>query len=94
MVLPALAWAGIGFFEVRERIRKWLDGKGYFRDTLDLIRIFLIVLLLAILAPQTVSSYRTDKVELRKAGIALKCEGFSKTYVSHPTFIEQDCILC
>ena len=23
MVFPALAWAGIGFFEIRERIRKW-----------------------------------------------------------------------
>ncbi len=80
MVLPALAWAGIGFFEARERIRKWLDGKRLFQRYARFDSIFLFFLILAILAPQTVSSYRTDKVELRKAGIALKREGFSKNY--------------
>lgn len=78
MVLPALAWAGIGFIEVRERIRKWLDGKRLFQSYARFDSIFLFVLILAILAPQTVSSYKTDKVELRQAGIALKREGFSK----------------
>ncbi len=79
MVFPALAWAGIGFFEVRERMRKWLEGKRLFQRYARFDTIFLFVLILVVLVPQTVSSYRTDKVELRKAGIALKREGFSKT---------------
>ncbi|MBA4389479.1 MAG: hypothetical protein C0399_00880 [Syntrophus sp. (in: bacteria)] len=79
MVFPALVWAGIGFFEIRERMRKWLDSIGLFQRYARFDTIFLFVLILVILVPQTVSSYRSDKAELRKAGVVLKREGFSKT---------------
>jgi hypothetical protein len=79
MVFPALAWAGAGFFEIRERIRKWLGGMKLFQKYACLDTIFLIVLILIVLVPQAVCSYRYDKIELKKAGIVLKDMGFSNT---------------
>jgi 4-amino-4-deoxy-L-arabinose transferase-like glycosyltransferase len=86
MVFPALAWAGVGFFEIRERIRKWFGGMELFQRYARLDTLFLIILILIVLIPQTVFSYRYDKVELKKAGIVLKNMGFSNaTFIVQPT---------
>jgi 4-amino-4-deoxy-L-arabinose transferase-like glycosyltransferase len=86
MVFPALAWAGVGFFEIREKIRKWFGGMELFQRYARLDTLFLIILILIVLVPQTVFSYRYDKVELKKAGIVLKSMGFSNsTFIVQPT---------
>ena len=86
MVFPALAWAGVGFFEIRERIRKWFGDMKLFQRYARLDTLFLIILILIILVPQTVFSLRDDKVELKKAGIELKKMGFSNTtFIVQPT---------
>ena len=86
MVFPALAWAGVGLFEIRERIRKWFGNVKLFQRYAHFDTLFLIILILIILVPQTVFSYRYDKVELKKAGIVLKNMGFSNTtFIVEPT---------
>lgn len=86
MVFPALAWTGAGFFEIRERIRRWSRGRSLLQVYLRFDTVFLLALVLIILVPQTVLSYRSDKAELRKAGIALKNMGFSNTmFIVQPT---------
>lgn len=84
MAFPALAWAGAGFFEIREKIKKWFGDMKLFQRYARHDTLFLIILVLIILLPQTVFSFRNDKVELKKAGIVLKNMGFS-----HTTFIVQ-----
>jgi hypothetical protein len=86
MAFPALAWAGAGFFEIRERIKKWFGGMELYQKYARFDVLFLIVLMLAVLVPQTILSYRYDKVELKKAGIVLKNMGFSNTtFIVQPT---------
>ena len=58
MAFPALVWAGVGFFEIRERIRKWCGGMKLFQRYVRLDTLFLIVLILVVLVPQTVYSFR------------------------------------
>jgi 4-amino-4-deoxy-L-arabinose transferase-like glycosyltransferase len=88
MAFPALVWAGAGFFEIRERIRKWCGGIKIFQKYAHLDTLFLIVLILVVLLPQTVFSLRTDKVEQKSAGIVLKNMGFTKTtFIIEPTLI-------
>jgi 4-amino-4-deoxy-L-arabinose transferase-like glycosyltransferase len=85
MAFPALAWAGIGFFEIRDRIRKWYGSMKLFQRYAHLDTLFLIIFILIVLVPQTVFSYRYDKLELKKAGIELKKMGFSNTtYIVQP----------
>ena len=79
MVIPVLAWAGVGFFEIRERMRGWLSDVKLLQNHPRLDTVLLFVLILIVLVPQTVSSYRSDKVELKKAGIVLKNMGFSQS---------------
>ena len=86
MVFPALAWVGAGFYEIRERIRPWLYKIRLFQKHVRFDTVFLFILLLLIMVPQTVLSYRSDKLELKKAGIVLKNMGFSNTtFIVQPT---------
>jgi 4-amino-4-deoxy-L-arabinose transferase-like glycosyltransferase len=86
MAMPAFAWAGAGFFEIRERIRRWLHETGLFQKYARFDTVFLLVLILIILVPQTVLSYRSDKLELKEAGIVLKNMGLSNTtFIVQPT---------
>ena len=79
MAFPVLAWAGIGFLEIQERIRKRFGSNKLFQRYARFDTLFFIILILIILVPQTVFSLRDDKVELKKAGLELKQMGFSKT---------------
>jgi hypothetical protein len=86
VVFPALIWAGVGFFEIRERIRKWFEGVKLFQKYAGCDTLFLIILMLTILIPQTIYSVRNDKTELKKAGVVLKDMGFSNTtFIVQPT---------
>ncbi len=88
MVLPAIVWAGVGFYEIRERLRKRLGDMKLFQRYARFDTTILIVLILVTLVPQTVFSYRYDKIELKKAGIELKEMGFSNTtIIVQPTLI-------
>jgi hypothetical protein len=85
MVFPALGWAGAGFFEIRERIRQWLRDARLLGKYRRFDTVFLLVIVLIVLVPQTVFSGRSDKLELKKAGIVLKNMGFSnKTFIVQP----------
>ncbi len=86
MVFPALGWAGAGFFEIRERIKQWLCDTELFRKYARFDAVFLFVLVLIVLVPQTAFSDRSDKLELKKAGIVLKNMGLSNTtFIVQPT---------
>jgi 4-amino-4-deoxy-L-arabinose transferase-like glycosyltransferase len=86
MAFPALAWAGVGFFEIRDRIRRWSGDKRLFQKYARFDTVLLVVLILIVLLPQTAFSLRVDKVELKKAGVELKQMGFSNTtFIMQPT---------
>ena len=86
MAFPAIAWAGVGFFEIRERIRKWFGNRKMFQRYARIDTLLLLILILIVLVPQTVFSLRNDKVELKKAGVELQRLGFSKTvFIVQPT---------
>ncbi|MCX5807989.1 MAG: glycosyltransferase family 39 protein [Proteobacteria bacterium] len=77
--IPALVWASIGFFELKERIAHLLS-KGS-RTFLDLSRHttgLLLIMILIIVLPNTLASSGGDKIELKKAGVYLKELGYSK----------------
>ncbi|HEX2966133.1 MAG TPA: glycosyltransferase family 39 protein, partial [Syntrophorhabdaceae bacterium] len=77
MGLASLAWAGAGFFEIRDRLRALLSRKTVFSFYLKFDTVILMVMTLLVLIPQTAFSYRYDKIELKRAGIELKTNGFS-----------------
>jgi 4-amino-4-deoxy-L-arabinose transferase-like glycosyltransferase len=88
MAFPALAWAGSGFFEIRERIIKWCGGVKLFRRYVHFCTLFLIILIMVILVPQTMNSFKADKVELKSAGIVLKNMGFTNmVFIAQPTLM-------
>jgi len=79
MGIPALMWASIGFFELKERIAHLLSkgsktstGLSKYTTGLLLLAIFIIVL------PNALASSGGDKIELKKAGVYLKGLGYSK----------------
>lgn len=88
MALPAVVWSGIGFYEIRERLRKWLGDRKLFQHYARFDTAILIIIILAVLVPQTAFSYRHDKIELKKAGIELKKMGLlDTTFIVQPTLI-------
>jgi hypothetical protein len=82
VAIPALIWASIGFFELKERIAHLLSkllSKGS-RTFFDLSRHtteLLLVIILIIVLPNALASSGGDKIELKKAGVYLKELGYS-----------------
>jgi len=77
--IPALLWASIGFFELKERILHF--GNEKLKNIAPFSRyaaLMLFVLILAILLPNTLSPSGKDKIELKRAGMYLKGLGYSK----------------
>jgi hypothetical protein len=77
MGIPILIWSGIGFFEIKDRIYKWLNRVYQFHSFTKNITISLILALLIIILPKTLQPGGYDKRELKKAGIYLKSMGYS-----------------
>ena len=76
LALPALMWSGCGFWELESRLTEYLRKKDFHLPSLFSVRILLLIASLSLLLPQTVLSYRSDKIELKKAGLCLRAEGF------------------
>ncbi len=86
MGLACLGWAGAGFFEIRERLRGVFSRNEAFSFYLKYDTVILIIAVLLVLLPQTAMSYRYDKIELRRAGVELRANGFSaSTFLVPPS---------
>ncbi|MCX8022729.1 MAG: hypothetical protein N2745_08160 [Syntrophorhabdaceae bacterium] len=82
MGIPALLWAGIGYFEIVERIKGFSDKWKLSPPLLFLMPYFIIFFIMAINVPAILASARDDKIELKKAGIYLKDLGFSNKVIA------------
>ncbi len=82
MSIPALVWVSIGFFELSdmiERSKAKLKPQGrHIRNTGALLFVIICVIIL----PNTLSWSGYEKVEMKKAGIYLKRNGYSKEKIA------------
>ena len=79
MGIPALMWASIGFFELKEKITYQLNqGSKTFLAVSRHGTGLLLIMILLIMLPNTLASSGKDKIELKKAGLYLKELGYSK----------------
>ncbi len=86
MGMPLLIFAGIGFFELKQKIYSWFQGLSISNFiNKNLTTIFIMIILAAIL-PKTLSPGGYDKIEMKKAGIHLKNIGFEdKRFAGEPS---------
>jgi 4-amino-4-deoxy-L-arabinose transferase-like glycosyltransferase len=85
MAIPALMWASIGFFELKERLAGLLNARSL-KTLARYTTGFLIVIILIIVLPNALKSSGNDKVELKQAGIYLKELGYSQgKYIVQPS---------
>jgi len=76
--IPALLWASIGFFELKEKILRVADKKTKGIKVISrYTSLILFVLILSIVLPNTLSPSGKDKIELKRAGMYLKGLGYS-----------------
>lgn len=84
MAMPALVWAGEGFRDMCSRIQR----RVMFKETIEsrfYVKTVALSIVLLILMSQTVTSFRSDKIELKKAGIVLKKMGYTgMTFLVQP----------
>ena len=76
VAMPALMLSGSGFWELETRIKEGLSRRNVRLPSFLSIRSLLLIMVLLLLVPQTLLSYRSDKMELKKAGLCLRAEGY------------------
>jgi len=76
MGIPALVWAGIGFYELKDRLTKWTASMRPLMDLSKYTGLVLILIIAGTILPKALSS-NTDKAELKQAGLYLKSMGYS-----------------
>jgi len=77
-VMLSLAWVGVAIFEVEHRVRKsFLIGKftGGRNTSCRSVHWVLLILVILVLLPKTLTSQRADKIPLKEAGIWIKEHG-------------------
>jgi 4-amino-4-deoxy-L-arabinose transferase-like glycosyltransferase len=89
LVMPALVWSGIGFYELKEKLNTWFQRKRYIADRANLFACSILILLLAYLFTLNVYySVTSEKRELKTAGIALKQLGYTGiTFIGQPNLM-------
>jgi 4-amino-4-deoxy-L-arabinose transferase-like glycosyltransferase len=85
MGIPALVWAGIGFYEFKNKVERWMSKTEFFPTVYKFATVFLVFIIIVLILPKTLSSYRSDKIGLKRMGIYLKELGYSKSkFVGQP----------
>jgi hypothetical protein len=72
MGIPAFIWAGIGYLEIVERIRLWFKSKAISAPFQLFLPYFVLLIIFAINIPPILAAPRSEKIELKKAGIYIK----------------------
>ncbi|MCX5803000.1 MAG: glycosyltransferase family 39 protein [Proteobacteria bacterium] len=78
MGIPALVWAGIGFYELRDIFYNWVMKRKSLLNYSKYMTIFLLMVVFIVILPKTLSCSGVDKIELKEAGVYLKEMGYSK----------------
>lgn len=76
MAIPVLLWSAIGFFEFVDKTKRLLERIKTFSFFLKFFYLFVLFFIIAFNSYFILTSYRNDKIELKKAGIYLKQMGF------------------
>ena len=74
--IPALAFSGIGFLELKARLSSLILKLKYSPKTVKLITVTFTCVILAALFVQSITSLRKEKMDLKITGIELKQKGF------------------
>ncbi|HPU29314.1 MAG TPA: glycosyltransferase family 39 protein [Syntrophorhabdaceae bacterium] len=82
MGIPVLMWSGIGFFELAEKIKKGSKAIKILSKPLTFSTIFLFLFIFLFNVSGILTSFREDKIELKKAGIYLKDAGFKEKNIA------------
>ena len=77
MGIPMLIWAGIGFLELEDRVSSWLKRIRPAHFLTKNTTAVLILLILIVVLPKTLSPGSCEKRELKEAGLYLKAKGYS-----------------
>ena len=72
MGMPAFLWAGIGYFEIVERIKLWFKRMAISTPFQLFLPYFVLLIILTINIPPILAAPRSEKIELKKAGVYLK----------------------
>lgn len=72
MGIPAFLWAGIGYLEIVERIRLWFKRKATSAPFQPLLPYFVLLIIFVVNVPPILAAPRSEKIELKKAGVYLK----------------------
>ncbi len=85
MAIPALLWAGIGFYELGGKMERWIRRMGRTETYSGFADALLLLIILVAIVPKTLSASGTDKVELKEAGKYLKKMNYADaTFVGDP----------
>lgn len=88
MGFPALIWSGIGFYELKGRIERWIERRQEVYSFSRYIGLFLLLLLFLLTLPKVFLSSQNEKIMLRKTGSYLKTSGYSNLrFAGQPKFI-------
>jgi hypothetical protein len=79
MGIPALVWAGIGFYEARDICYNWVVKRKSLLNYSKYTTLFLLLIIFSVILPKTLSSSDNDKIELKRAGLYLKNMGYSES---------------
>lgn len=77
MAFPALVWCGMGFYEVKNRIERWMGKREGSSSLLRFLGPGLLILILILVLPKTLLSSQGEKIVLKKTGVYLKRSGYS-----------------
>ncbi len=88
MGFPALIWCGMGFYEVKNRIERWIGKREGFSSLVRSIGPGLLILILILVLPKTLLSSQDGKIVSKKTGVYLKRSGYSGLrFAGQPEFI-------
>lgn len=82
MGLPVLVWSAIGFFELSEKAKGLAMRLKGFLSFFRFSTLIIIFIIIAYNGYGIFSSYRDDKIELKKAGVYLKNMGFKEKNIA------------
>ncbi|HBE43958.1 MAG TPA: hypothetical protein DDW17_00550 [Deltaproteobacteria bacterium] len=72
MGIPAFLWAGIGYLEIVEKIRLWFKRMAISTPFQLILPYSVLLIIFVINIPPILAAPRSEKIELKKAGIYLK----------------------
>ncbi len=79
MGLPALVWSGMGFYELKNTVRSWIENKERFSALSRATGLILVLLIFIPVLLNILLSSQDAKIVLKETGAYLKASGYGKS---------------